>query len=81
MNILMWIGIGLLAGGLASRILDDSPEDTLVDILLGVTGSLFSGFLLYELGTRPGGFNLFQVLVLLLSSVLFIWVRNSIKTR
>lgn len=81
MNVLMWMGLGLLAGGFASRFFDDTVEDSLLDIMLGVIGALFTGFLLYEFGGRQAGIDIFQVFTLLLSSVFFILVRKNIRTR
>jgi uncharacterized membrane protein YeaQ/YmgE (transglycosylase-associated protein family) len=81
MDIFMWLGIGLVSGGLASRILDDQVEDSIQDILLGVIGSVFSGLLLLTFGSNSRTVDLFQVIVLLLSSTMFIWVRKSIRTR
>lgn len=81
MNITLWIGLGLIAGGAASRILDDTVKESLLDILLGVVGALFAGFLLFEFGTQRPGINLFQIFILILSSIFFIWMRNNIRTR
>lgn len=81
MNIVMWIGLGLIAGGIASRVLDDTVEESLKDIFLGIIGSLFAGFLLFEIGNYRPGINLFQIFILCLSSIFFIWVHNNIRTR
>ena len=81
MNILLWLGLGLIAGGAASRILDDRTGDALFDIFLGIVGSMFSGFLLYTLGTQQNSINVFQIFTVILSSVLFIWTMRSIKSR
>lgn len=78
---LLWLGIGFFAGGFASRFLDDTLSDTLVDILLGVVGSFFTGFLLYKLGTQKSSIDVFQVMTVLLSAVVFIWIRKSIKSQ
>jgi len=81
MNITMWIGIGLITGGFASRLLDDTVKETLFDIVLGVVGALFAGFLLSELAAPKPGINIFQIFILLLSSIFFILIRNNIRTR
>ena len=78
---MLWVGLGLVAGGVASRILDESVQETLLDIVLGVIGALFAGILLYEFGNSHSTFNIFQIAVLALSSIVFIWIRNSIKTK
>lgn len=80
MNILLWLGIGLIAGGFASRYLDDSLEETILDIFLGVVGALFSGYLFYKLGTPRPEINLFQLFTIILSAIVVIWFRNNLKS-
>jgi uncharacterized membrane protein YeaQ/YmgE (transglycosylase-associated protein family) len=44
-------------------------------------GALFAGFLLSELAAPRPGINIFQIFILMLSSVFFILIRNNIRTR
>ncbi len=44
MGILLWLVIGLVAGWLASMVMH-SPHGILMDLVLGLVGSLIGGFL------------------------------------
>jgi uncharacterized membrane protein YeaQ/YmgE (transglycosylase-associated protein family) len=79
MNILLWTGLGLIAGGFASRYLDDSLEYTLLDIVLGVVGAFMAGYLMYNLGNTINGINLFQLFTTFLSACTLIWIGKSIR--
>jgi len=51
MGILTWIGLGLLAGGLAKLILPgDQPGGCILTTLLGIAGALLGGFIGSSLG-------------------------------
>ncbi len=44
MGIIIWLLIGLVAGWLASQVMH-SPHGILMDLILGIVGSLVGGFL------------------------------------
>lgn len=60
MDILIWIGLGLVAGVLAKAIVPGKdPGGCVVTILLGIAGALLAGFVgrvagLYDAGERAG---------------------------
>ena len=78
MNILLWLGLGLIAGGLASRLSDDTWEDTLLDIFLGIFSAIFSGLVLTKLGVGQS-INVVQIFSVFLGAVLLIGIRNNIR--
>jgi uncharacterized membrane protein YeaQ/YmgE (transglycosylase-associated protein family) len=49
MGVLAWILIGLIAGYLAAKI-TNSPRGVLRNLIIGLVGSLFGGFLFTKLG-------------------------------
>jgi uncharacterized membrane protein YeaQ/YmgE (transglycosylase-associated protein family) len=49
MGVLSWIIIGLIAGWLAARI-TDAPHGLIRNLIVGLIGSLFGGFLFSKLG-------------------------------
>ncbi len=64
MSIIAWIVLGLLAGFIASRIVEHHGMGTLLDIALGVVGALVGGFLFNLAGARGvTGFNLWSLVV------------------
>ncbi len=52
---LAWIIIGILAGFIASKIVDKSGKGLLVDLLLGIVGALIGGWLFGVMGIVAGG--------------------------
>jgi uncharacterized membrane protein YeaQ/YmgE (transglycosylase-associated protein family) len=49
MGILAWIIVGLLAGWLAAKI-TNSPHGLIRNLIVGLVGSIFGGFLFSKLG-------------------------------
>ncbi|MHB1563062.1 MAG: GlsB/YeaQ/YmgE family stress response membrane protein [Leptospirillum sp.] len=64
MSIVAWIVLGLIAGFIASKIVDGNGQGALIDILLGIVGSVVGGWLFNTFG-MPGvvGFNVYSLLV------------------
>ena len=71
MFIFVWIIVGLIAGFIASKIINRSGEGILLDIALGMAGSLIGGWLFHAFGL-PGitGLNLYSVLVAAVGAIL-----------
>ena len=64
MSILAWILLGLLAGFIASKIVDHTGLGVLLDILFGVVGALVGGLLFHAFGAAGvTGFNLWSLFV------------------
>ncbi len=77
MDVLSWIVIGLIAGWLASRLLQGSGFGLIGDTVIGVVGALLGGFIATQFFKIPhplSGFNLETVLVAFLGSILVIFV-------
>ena len=53
MSILAWIVLGLIAGFIASKIVNKSGEGVFLDIVLGIVGAVVGGWL----GHLVGGLN------------------------
>jgi uncharacterized membrane protein YeaQ/YmgE (transglycosylase-associated protein family) len=76
MSILGWIILGLIAGFIASRIVDHSGAGLLLDIVLGIVGAVVGGWIFTAVGFAPvTGFNLYSMLVAIVGAVvvLFVW--------
>jgi uncharacterized membrane protein YeaQ/YmgE (transglycosylase-associated protein family) len=80
MSILAWILLGLLAGFIASKLVNKSGEGPLLDILLGMVGSIIGGWLFQAFG-EPGvtGFNIYSLLVAVVGSVVFLMVYHALR--
>jgi uncharacterized membrane protein YeaQ/YmgE (transglycosylase-associated protein family) len=64
MSIVAWIVLGLVAGFIASKIVDGNGQGALIDILLGIVGSVVGGWLFNTFGMPcVVGFNVYSLLV------------------
>lgn len=70
MSFIGWIILGLIAGFIASKIVNKSGEGAIVDIVLGVIGAVVGGWLFRTFG-MPGvtGFNLYSMLIAIVGAV------------
>jgi uncharacterized membrane protein YeaQ/YmgE (transglycosylase-associated protein family) len=75
MSFIAWIVLGLVAGFIASKIVNKKGEGPVLDILLGVGGALVGGFLFRAVGmSGVTGLNLYSLLVAVLGAVVFLLV-------
>jgi uncharacterized membrane protein YeaQ/YmgE (transglycosylase-associated protein family) len=82
-DVLQWIVLGLVAGFIASKIVNKRGEGIVMDILLGIVGAVIGGWLFRALGAAGAtGFNVWSLLVAVVGAValLLIWhaVRRSV---
>jgi uncharacterized membrane protein YeaQ/YmgE (transglycosylase-associated protein family) len=80
MSLFAWLLLGLLAGFIASHLVNHQGEGMVLDILLGVVGAIVGGWVFHMLGlTGITTLNLYSVLVALVGSVLFLVVYHAIR--
>ncbi|HQU02061.1 MAG TPA: GlsB/YeaQ/YmgE family stress response membrane protein, partial [Acetobacteraceae bacterium] len=64
MSLLGWIVLGLIAGYIASRVVDNGGKGPLLDMALGIVGAVVGGYIFAALGAAPvTGFNLYSLFV------------------
>jgi uncharacterized membrane protein YeaQ/YmgE (transglycosylase-associated protein family) len=82
MSFLAWIVLGLLAGFIASKLVNRRGEGILLDILLGVVGALAGGWLFHIFGA-PGvsGLNLYSLFVAVIGSVVLLVLYHAFRRR
>lgn len=76
MSILGWILLGLIAGFVASKVVNRQGEGCFVNLALGLVGAMVGGFIFTAIGgSSVNGFNLYSMLVAIVGAivVLFIW--------
>ena len=80
MSVLGWIVLGLLAGFIASKIVNREGSGIVVDIVLGVIGALVGGYL-FGLAGHAGvtGFNLYSMFVAIVGAVVVLVVYHFIR--
>jgi uncharacterized membrane protein YeaQ/YmgE (transglycosylase-associated protein family) len=75
MSILGWVLLGLIAGFIASKIVNKAGEGFVLDIVLGVVGALVGGFIFSKLGaTGITGFNLYSMFVAVVGAIVVLLV-------
>jgi uncharacterized membrane protein YeaQ/YmgE (transglycosylase-associated protein family) len=82
MSFIVWIVLGLIAGFIASKLVNKSGEGMLLDIILGIVGAVLGGWLFNAFG-MPGvtGFNVYSVMVAVIGAVLFLVVYHALTKR
>jgi uncharacterized membrane protein YeaQ/YmgE (transglycosylase-associated protein family) len=82
MSIIGWLILGLLAGYIASRIIDKTGSGLVLDIVLGVIGALVGGFLFTRFGAAPvTGLNVYSLFVAVIGSVVVLLGYHAITDR
>ena len=82
MSLVAWIVLGLIAGFIASKLVNKSGEGMFIDILLGVVGAVVGGWLFRTFG-MPGvsGLNIYSILVAVVGAVVFLVVYHALTRR
>jgi uncharacterized membrane protein YeaQ/YmgE (transglycosylase-associated protein family) len=79
MGIIAWIVLGLIAGFIASRIVNKQGEGLVVDIILGIVGAVVGGFLFNTFGAvGVTGFNIWSLLVAVIGAIVVLWIYHAI---
>ena len=82
MSILAWIVLGLIAGFIASQLVNRHGGNLLLDIVLGVVGAVVGGFLFNTFGSSGvSGLNLWSLLVATIGAVVVLVVYHAIAGR
>ncbi len=79
MSIIAWIVLGLIAGFIASKIVNKQGEGVLLDIVLGIVGALVGGFIFRAFGmSGVTGFNIYSLLVAIGGAVVVLVIYHAI---
>lgn len=80
MSLFAWLLLGLLAGFIASHLVNHRGEGMILDILLGIVGAVVGGWLAYLFGfsgiTR---LNIYSIIVASMGSVVILFVYHAIR--
>jgi uncharacterized membrane protein YeaQ/YmgE (transglycosylase-associated protein family) len=82
MSILTWMVLGLIAGFVASKLVNKTGEGVVMDIALGIVGALAGGWLFQQFG-QPGatGSNLWSLIVAVVGAVVLLVLYHAITGR
>ncbi len=82
MGIIAWLVLGLIAGFIASKIVNNSGQGVLLDIVLGIIGAFVGGFLFSFFGAAPvTGFNIYSMIVAVVGAVVVLWLYHALVNR
>jgi uncharacterized membrane protein YeaQ/YmgE (transglycosylase-associated protein family) len=82
MTIIGWIVFGLIAGFIASRIVNKSGEGFILDIVLGIVGAVVGGFIFAQFGSAGvTGFNVYSMIVAIIGAIVVLVIYHAIVGR
>ena len=80
MSFLVWIVLGLVAGFIASKIVNKRGEGMLLDTVLGVVGAVVGGWLFALFGAGGvSGLNLYSLLVAVVGAIVVLFTYHAIR--
>jgi uncharacterized membrane protein YeaQ/YmgE (transglycosylase-associated protein family) len=82
MSIIAWIILGLVAGFIASKIVNKQGEGFFLDIVLGIVGAVVGGFIFSAVGASGvTGFNLYSLVVAVLGAIVVLVLYHAVAGR
>jgi uncharacterized membrane protein YeaQ/YmgE (transglycosylase-associated protein family) len=80
MGVLGWIVLGLIAGFIASKLVNKRGEGLPMDLVLGIGGAVIGGWLFNAAGAvGVTGFNVWSLLVAVVGAVVLLVVWHAIR--
>jgi uncharacterized membrane protein YeaQ/YmgE (transglycosylase-associated protein family) len=80
MGFIAWIVLGLIAGYIASKIVNRHGEGIVIDIILGIVGAILGGWIMSQLGGLPvTGFNLYSLLVAVVGAIVILLLGQAVR--
>ncbi len=81
-GIIAWLLVGLVAGWLASLMVNRSGEGVILDIVLGIIGAFIGGIIFRTLGAHGvTGFNLWSIFVAFVGAVVLLALYHAVSGR
>jgi uncharacterized membrane protein YeaQ/YmgE (transglycosylase-associated protein family) len=82
MSIIGWLILGLIAGFVASRIVNAQGQGIVLDVALGMVGALVGGFIFDAIGgVGVTGFNAWSLLVAIIGSIIVLLLYHALTGR
>ena len=80
MSIIGWVVLGLIAGFIASKIVNRRGEGIILDIVLGVVGAVVGGWVMAAFGGAGiTGFNLYSMFVAVVGAVVLLLIGHAVR--
>jgi uncharacterized membrane protein YeaQ/YmgE (transglycosylase-associated protein family) len=82
MSIIGWLVLGLIAGFIASKIVNKAGEGVILDIVLGIIGAVVGGFLFSLIGAEGvTGFNIYSMFVAIIGAIVVLLIYHAVSGR
>jgi uncharacterized membrane protein YeaQ/YmgE (transglycosylase-associated protein family) len=82
MSIIGWLILGLIAGFIASKIINKTGEGIILDIVLGIVGAVVGGFLFSLVGAAPvTGLNVYSLIVAVIGAIVVLVAYHAVMNR
>ena len=82
MGIIAWLVLGLIAGFIASKVINKTGEGLIMDIVLGIVGAVVGGWLFTRLGyAGVTGFNIYSMLVAVVGAIIVLLIYHMVVRR
>ena len=82
MSIIAWIILGLIAGFIASQIVDREGKGLWLNMALGIVGAIVGGVIFSAFGaTGITGVNLYSLIVAVIGSIVVLWGYHAVSGR
>ena len=80
MSFLVWIVLGLVAGFIASKIVNKKGEGLFLDVVLGIVGAVVGGWLFGLFGASGvTGVNLYSLLVAVAGAIVVLFAYHALR--
>ena len=83
MGIISWIILGLIAGFIASKIVNRTGSGVVLDIFLGMIGAAVGGLIFSGVFGMRGvtGLNIWSIIVSIIGAIVVIWIYEAVLAR
>ena len=80
MSLFVWILLGLVAGFIASHLVNHRGEGMILDILLGIVGAIVGGWLAHTFGyAGVTGLNVYSIFIATLGAIVLLFAYHAIR--
>jgi len=79
-SLIGWIVLGLIAGYIASRLVNHRGEGIIMDVALGIVGAVAGGWIFRMFGsTGVTGFDVWSLFIAIIGAVVFLLVWHLVR--
>jgi uncharacterized membrane protein YeaQ/YmgE (transglycosylase-associated protein family) len=79
-GILAWLILGIIAGFIASKVVNKTGEGLVLDLVLGVIGAVVGGWIMSLFGqSGVSGLNLYSLVVAVLGAIVVLVAYHAIR--